>query len=73
MKKHTVPTSRAKRHAELKKQSLERPGVKELIDVYNHWKKSHKAIQAHQAIKNSGYKVACSDSSDPQSFFQERQ
>ena len=73
MKKHSAPENRAKRHAELKKQNEKRhPGIKEVMEVYNQWAEAHKAEQAHQAIKNSGYKVACSDSSSPQFFFQER-
>ena len=73
MKKRTTPKSRKKRHAELKKQIVQRhPGIKEVMEVYNQWKQANKAVQAHQAIKNSGYRVACSDSSDPKLFFQER-
>ena len=70
MKKYTAPKSRAKRHAELKKQIMKRhPGIKEVMEVYHQWREAHKAEQAHQAIKNSGHKAACSDSSNPKSFF----
>ena len=65
MKKYDAPKNRAKRHAELKKQSLERPGVKEMMIVYNLWQEAHKAEQAHQATKNSSYTVTNSDSSEP--------
>ncbi|MDE0120037.1 MAG: hypothetical protein OXM55_08540 [Bdellovibrionales bacterium] len=68
MGKYEAPKNRAKRHAELRKQSLERPGVKEMMTVYNLWKESHKAEQAHQAIKDSSYTVTNSDSSEPRFF-----
>ena len=69
MKKHTAPESRAKRHAELKKQAFKRhPGIREVMEVYNHWKETHKVEQAHQAVRNPGPKVTYSDSSDPKSF-----
>ena len=69
MKKHRAPKNRAKRHAELKKQIVKRrPGIKEVMDVYHQWEEAHKAEQAHQAIKRSGYKVIYSNSSDPKSF-----
>ncbi len=68
MGKYEAPKNRAKRHAELRKQSLERPGVKEMMTVYNLWKESHKAEQAHQAIKDSAYTVTNSDSSEPRFF-----
>ena len=69
MKKYTAPKSRAKKHTELKKQALERhPGIKELMEVYNHWRELHKVEQVHQAIKNPGHKVIYSNSSDPKSF-----
>ena len=65
MKKYHAPKNRVKRHTELEKQSLERPGVKEMMIVYNLWQEAHKAEQAHQAIKNSSYTVTNSDSSEP--------
>ena len=69
MKKATIPKSRAQQHRELKKQISERhPGIKEVMEVYNQWAEAHKAEQAHQAIKNSAYKIAYSDSSNPKSF-----
>ena len=69
MKKHVIPKSRVKRHAELKKQIRKRhPGIKEVMEVYNQWEEAHKAEQAHQAIKNSSYKVSYSNSSNPKSF-----
>lgn len=68
MGKYEAPKNRAKRHAELRKQSLERPGVKEMMTVYNLWKESHKAEQARQAIKDSAYTVTNSDSSEPGFF-----
>ncbi len=68
MKKYPALKNRAKRHSELKKHSLERPGVKEMITVYNLWQESHKAEQAHQAIKDSAYIVTNSDSSEPRFF-----
>ena len=69
MKKRILPKSRAKRHAELKKQIEEQhPGIKEVMEVYNQWGEAHKAEQAHQAIKNAGYKIIYSNSSDPKSF-----
>ena len=70
MKKQTTTKSRAERHAELRKKSLEKPGVKEMLDVYSRWQLAHQAVQAHQDIKNAGYKIS-SNSSDPKSFFQE--
>ena len=69
MKKYTAPKSKAKRHVELKKQIIKRhPGIKEIMEVYHQWGEAHKAVQAHQAIKNSGYKVIYSNSSNPKSF-----
>ena len=68
MGKYEIPKNRAKRHAELRKQSFERPGVKEMMIVYNLWQESHKAEQAHQAIKDSAYTVTNSDSSEPRFF-----
>ena len=68
MGKYDAPKNRAKRHSELKKQSLERPGVKEMMTVYNLWQEGHKAEQAHQAIKDSAYTVTNSDSSEPRFF-----
>ena len=68
---NTSQKSRAERHAELQKQSLEKPGVKEMLEVYNRWQLAHQAVQAHQDIKNAGYKIISSNSSDPKSFFQE--
>lgn len=68
MGKYDAPKNRAKRHAKLRKQSLERPGVKEMMTVYNLWQESHKAEQAHQAIKDSAYTVTNSDSSEPRFF-----
>ncbi len=65
MGKYDVPKNRAKRHAELRKKSLDRPGVKEMMTVYNLWQESHEAEQAHQVINNSAYKVTNSDSSEP--------
>ncbi len=66
MKKRTAPKSRAKRHAELKKQIVQRhPGIKEVMEVYNQWKQANKAVQAHQAIKNAGYVSYTSNSSNP--------
>ena len=64
MEKHNTLKNRAKRHTELKKQYLERPGIKEMMTVYNLWQESHKAQQAHQSIKNSNYTVTHSDSSE---------
>ena len=68
MGKYDAPKNRAKRHSELKKQSLERPGVKKIMTVYNLWQESHKAEEAHQAIKDSAYTVTNSDSSEPRFF-----
>ena len=68
MGKYPAPKNRAKRHIELKKQSLDRPGVKEMMTVYNLWQESYKAEQAHQVIKNSAYIVTNSDSSEPRFF-----
>ena len=68
MGKYDAPKNRAKRHSELKKQSLERPGVKEMMTVYNLWQESHKVEQAHQVIKDSAYTVTNSDSSEPRFF-----
>ena len=65
MGKYDAPKNRAKRHTELRKQSLDRPGVKEMMIVYNLWQESHKAEQAHQAINDSAYTVTNSDSSEP--------
>ena len=55
MDKYDAPKNRVKRHSELKKQSLERPGIKEMMTIYNLWQESHKAEQAHQAIKCTSY------------------
>ena len=65
MGKYDAPKNRAKRHTELRKQSLERPGVKEMMTVYNLWQESYKAEQAHQAIKDFAYIATNSDSSEP--------
>ena len=65
MGKYDTPKNRAKRHAELRKQSLKRPGVKEMMTVYNLWQESYKAEQAHQTIKDSAYTVTNSNSSEP--------
>ena len=65
MGKYEAPKNRAKRHDELRKQSLERPGVKEMMTVYNLWQESYKVEQTHQAIKDSAYTVTNSDSSEP--------
>ena len=68
-KKHNVPKSRAKKHAGLKKQiTRQHPGIKEVIEVYSQWGEAHKAEQAHQAIKDSSYRIISSNSSDPKSF-----
>ena len=70
-KTHTLPKSRrAKKYAELNKQAVERhPGIKEVTEVYNNqWKELHKVEQAHQILKNPGYKVIYSDSTNPKSF-----
>ena len=65
MKKYDTPKNRAKRYTELRKQSLERPGVKEMMTVYNLWQESYNVEQAHQAIKDSTYTVTNSNSSEP--------
>ena len=72
MKNQNTPQkSRAEKHVELQKKSLEKPGVKEMLEVYNRWQLANQAVQAHQDLKNVGYKIISSNSSDPQSFFQE--
>ena len=65
MEKYDTLKNRAKRHAELKKQSLERPGIREMMAVYNLWQESYRAELAHQTINDSAYTVANSDSSEP--------
>ena len=69
MRKQKTSKDRSQRHSELKKQSFEQPGIKDLMIVYDHWKESHKAEQAHQEIKKLNYTTVNSDTSNPKSFF----
>lgn len=64
MKKYSTPKNRAERHKKLKKQSLERPGVKEMMEAYNFWQEGNEAVLAYEATKNSS-RVTYSDSSEP--------
>ena len=53
MKNQNTPQkSRAEKHVELQKKSLEKPGVKEMLEVYNRWQLANQAVQAHQDLKN---------------------
>ena len=70
MKKQCTSKSRVERHTELKKQSLEKPGVKKMLEVYNHWLLAHQAVQAHQDLKSFRYKAVYSNASDPKLLYQ---
>ena len=60
--------NRAKRYAELEQQYLSHPGIKDLMIVYDHWKEAHKAVQAHQGIRERSYTATSSDSSNPKAL-----
>ena len=46
MSKESIQKNRKKRYTELK-QSLERPGIRDLMIIYDNWRKGHKAEQIH--------------------------
>ena len=71
MKRQNTSENRAKRHTELKRKSLQKPGVRQILEVYSRWEIAHQAIQAHQDLKNVWYKSVNSNSSDPNPFFKE--
>ena len=65
MKNQKINIKRSHRHTELKKKSLEQPGIKDLMIIYNHWRESYKAEQAHQEIQETSYTTFNSDTSNP--------
>lgn len=70
MGKYDAPKNRAKKHSELKKQSLKQPGIQDLTIIYDNWIKSNKVEQVHQEIKEFSYTTFYSaDTSNPKSFF----
>ena len=60
--------NRSERLSELQKESLERPGIKDVMIILNHWQKAYEVEQAHQKIKEVQYKMSHSDKSSFESF-----
>ena len=54
---------RANEHEELLALALARPGVREVMQVYEHWQDSDKALDIHKAVARSAEVTATSSSS----------
>ena len=53
-KKQKVSTKRSRRCSELKK-SLRKPGISDLMFIYEYWEKANKTVKTHQDTKENSY------------------
>lgn len=56
-------SQRANEHEEILAAALARPGVREVMQVYEHWRDSGKALDIHKAVARSAEVTATSSSS----------
>ena len=48
-KKTEKPSTRAQSHEEMLKKAQSRPGVREMMEVFGHWQKADKGMDAYRA------------------------
>ena len=55
MKKQKTLKKRSQQYIELKKQSLDMPGIKDLMIVYKYWEEGYKIKKDHQKAQELSY------------------
>lgn len=62
-RKHT-DSERERQYAVLLKQALARPGVREVMEVYGHWRESDQGLDAYRTALRNAQQVTNSNSSN---------
>ncbi len=57
-------TRREREHAELLERALARPGVREVMDVYDNWREKDRGLNNYRAATNIPGQIATTDSSN---------
>ena len=59
------PSDRAKKHAALLKEALDRPGVYEAMKVYQNWQRADRGLDAYRAATRERHISITSDRANP--------
>ena len=63
--RETEPSDRAKKHAALLKEALDRPGVYEAMKVYRAWQRADRGLDAYRAATRECHISTTSDRANP--------
>ena len=63
--RETEPSDRAKKHAALLKEALDRPGVYEAMKVFRNWRRADRRLDAYRAATRERHISITSDHANP--------
>lgn len=55
------PTNRGETHAELLQEALERPGVLEVLRVYEDWRRADRGLDSYRAATREPHRITTTD------------
>ena len=58
-------SSRARKHEEMLKAALARPGVREIMKLYGSWQEKDRGLDAYRSATRETSKVTTTDSANP--------
>lgn len=57
----SLPTTRASTHAELLQEALERPGIRDLMRVYEDWRQADRGLDSYRAAMREPHRITTTD------------
>ena len=55
------PTTRADTHAELLQEALKRPGIRDVMRVYEDWRQADSGLDPHRAATREPHRITTTD------------
>ena len=61
-----LASKRSEERAAMLKEALGRPGMREVMEIYDGWRRADKALDAYRAVRKKAWIVTTSDRANPQ-------
>ncbi len=55
------PSTRAQTHAELLQEALDRPGIRDIMRVYEDWRQVDRGLESHRAVNRGPQNIKTTD------------
>lgn len=63
-KSRRSPSRREREHAELLKRALARPGIREVMDIYENWREMEQGLNAYRAATKKPERITTTNSTN---------